>query len=82
MWMMPLHLHVNQKSDYDYDYDDECRHNIFQPNAITCFFPRIRENMLFDGKVKMLRINGLVSKSFPGKKHVRIQRGVGGGQMI
>ena len=27
-------------------------------------FPRIRENMLFDGKVKKLRINGLVSKSF------------------
>ena len=41
-------------------------------------FPRIRENM-FDGKVKKLWINGLVSKSFPGKKHVRIQRGGGGG---
>ena len=40
--------------------------------------PRIRENMLFDGKVKKLRINELVSKSFPGKKHVRIQRGRGG----
>ena len=36
--------------------------------------------MLFDGKVKKLRINGLVSKSFPGKKHVRIQRGVGEGR--
>ena len=36
--------------------------------------------MLFDGKVKKLRINGLVSKSFPGKKHVRIQRGGGGGR--
>ena len=36
--------------------------------------------MLFDGKVKKkLRINGLVSKSFPGKKHVRIQRG---GQVV
>ena len=42
-------------------------------------FPRIRENMLFDGKVKKLRINGLVSKSFPGKKHVRVQRGGEGG---
>ena len=35
--------------------------------------------MLFDGKVKKLRINGLVIKSFPGKKHVRIQRGGGAG---
>ena len=31
--------------------------------------------MLFDGKVNTLRINGLVCKPFPGKKHVRIQRG-------
>ena len=38
--------------------------------------------MLFDGKVKKLRINELVSKSFPGKKHVRIQRGVGGGEVV
>ena len=30
----------------------------------------------------MLRINGLVSKSFPGKKHVRIQRGGGGGGQV
>ena len=36
--------------------------------------------MLFDGEVKKLRINGLVSKSFPCKKHVRIQRGGAGGQ--
>ena len=42
-------------------------------------FPRIKEKMLFDGKVKKLQINGLVSKSFPGEKHVRIQRRGGGG---
>ena len=38
--------------------------------------------MLLEGKVKKLRINGLVSKSFPGKRHVRIQRGVGGGEVV
>ena len=29
-------------------------------------------------RLKKLRINGLVNKSFPGKKHVRIQKGGGG----
>ena len=36
-------------------------------------------NMLFDGKLKKLRNNGLVSKSFPGKKHGQLQREWGGG---
>ena len=35
--------------------------------------------MLFDGKVKKLRINGSVYKSFPGEKHVLIRRGGGEG---
>ena len=54
-------------------------YKIISSNQMPYVFPRIREKMLLDGKVKKLRINGLVSKSFPGKKHVRIQRGGAGG---